>query len=58
MMTHLETENILCLEQHGFHRGHSCETQLLDFVEEIGDGLDSGMPSDIIVMALLRHLIE
>ena len=50
MMTHLETENILCPEQHGFRRGHSCETQLLDFVEEIGDGLDSGMPSDIIVM--------
>ena len=50
LMTHLETQNILCPEQHGFRRGHSCETQLLEFVEEVGDGLDSGNPSDIIIM--------
>ena len=30
IMNHLEKQEILCPEQHGFHQRRSCETQLLD----------------------------
>ena len=32
IMTHLDTHSILCTQQHGFHKGHSCETQLLSTI--------------------------
>ena len=50
MMCHLEKESILCPQQHGFRKGHSCETQLLEFFEDVSSGLDAGIPSDVIVM--------
>ena len=34
----------------GFWRGRSCETQLLEFVEEVSSGLDSGTGTDVVVM--------
>ena len=50
MMKHLESENVLCPQQHGFRKAHSCETQLLEFFEDVSSSLDSGKSSDIIVM--------
>ena len=49
-MKHLEAQNILCNEQHGFRRKRSCETQLLKFMDNITQGLDSGLSSDVIIM--------
>ena len=35
IMTHLELHGILCHQQHGFRRKRSCETQLLEFADEL-----------------------
>ena len=50
IMKHLEDQDILCDEQHGFRRKRSCETQLLKFYDDITMGLDNGYPSDVIIM--------
>ena len=50
LMQHLEDNNILNERQHGFRKGRSCETQLLEFVEEVTTGLDEGLPTDVIIM--------
>jgi hypothetical protein len=35
IMQHAEENNILYPLQHGFRKGRSCETQLIEFVEDI-----------------------
>ena len=49
-MSHLEENNILCPEQHGFRRGRSCETQLLGYVDEATVELEKGNQEDTIVL--------
>ena len=34
IFTHLESHGVLCEQQHGFRRGHSCESQLLGTVHD------------------------
>ena len=50
LMQHFEDNEILNDRQHGFRKGRSCETQLLEFVEEVTTGLDEGLPTDVIIM--------
>ena len=50
LMTHLEENNVLRTEQHGFRKTRSCETQLLDFSEELNENLEKGRQSDIVIM--------
>ena len=50
-MQHFKSNYILNDNQHGFSRGRSCETQLLDFVEELTTNLASGKQTDILIMA-------
>ena len=50
IMTHLEKNNILCSQQHGFRKGHSCETQLLELTNDITRNLDNGIQTDIVVL--------
>ncbi len=50
IMHHLDQHNILCNEQHGFRRGHSCETQLISTVHDIASELDKKHQIDMIVM--------
>ena len=50
IMQHFETYCILSDNQHGFRRGHSCETQLLEFVEELTTSLEGGRQTDIIIL--------
>ena len=40
IMDHLEENNILCAQQHGFRKKLSCETQLLEFMEELSENLE------------------
>ena len=47
---HFETHCILNDNQHGFRRGRSCETQLLEFVEELTTNLEGGRQTDIIIL--------
>ena len=69
IMKHFEDNDILSKRQHGFRRGRSCESQLLEFVEEVSAGLDSGLATDVIIMdfakafdrvnhSLLTHKLE
>jgi hypothetical protein len=38
-MQHAEENNILYSLQHGFRKGRSCETQLIEFVDDISKNL-------------------
>ena len=69
LMAHFEQHDILSKRQHGFRRGRSCESQLLEFVEEVTHGLDNGIPTDVVIMdfakafdrvnhSLLTHKLE
>ena len=50
IMQHFETHCILSDNQHGFLKGRSCETQLLEFVEELTTSLEGGRQTDIIIL--------
>ena len=54
IMSHLEKNEILCPEQHGFRRGHSCETQLLEYVDEATREIEKGNQEDTIVLDFSR----
>ena len=40
IMDHLEHNQILRPEQHGFHSYHSCETQLFEVVDDLSEALE------------------
>ena len=50
IMQHFETQCILSDNQHGFRMGRSCETQLLESVEELTTNLEGGRQTGIIVL--------
>ena len=47
---HLEQNNILTPLQHGFRRGHSCESQLLTTIQDILKGVDNNTQVDIVIL--------
>jgi hypothetical protein len=49
-MTHLEQNEILCPQQHGFRKQRSCETQLIELVEELTSDMASGQRTDVLVL--------
>jgi ribonucleases P/MRP protein subunit RPP40 len=50
MVKHLERANLIRDSQHGFTRGRSCLTNLLEFFEDVTEHLDEGKPVDIIYL--------
>ena len=50
----LEEKNILHDSQHGFRKGRSCQSNLLEFMEYITDCVDKGDPVDIIYLDLSK----
>jgi hypothetical protein len=50
IMQHAEKNNILYPLQHGFRKGRSCETQLIEFVDDISKNLQEGRQTDILIM--------
>ena len=69
IMRHFDENIILTDNQHGFRRGRSCETQLLELVEELTTNLESGKQTDVRIMdfsksfdkvnhALLLHKLQ
>ncbi|KAI8519197.1 hypothetical protein Bbelb_024540 [Branchiostoma belcheri] len=50
IMHHFEVHDVLNDSQHGFRKGRSCETQLLDFAEELTTNLESGKQTDLLIM--------
>jgi hypothetical protein len=49
-MQHSEETNILYPLQHGFRKGRSCETQLIEFVDDISKNIQEGRQTDILIM--------
>ena len=49
-MSHADTHNILYPLQHGFHTSRSCETQLLEFIDDVTLNMENGKQTDILVM--------
>ena len=50
IMSHADRHKILYPLQHGFRRGLSCETQLVDFIDDITRNMDEGKQTDCLVM--------
>ena len=59
IIEHLEKHTLVRDSQHGFVRNKSCFTNLLVFVEEVANYLDSGYPVDVIYGPTIskKHLI-
>ena len=69
IMKHADTHNILYPLQHGFRKGLSCETQLIEFVDDITRNIDAGKQTDCLIMdfskafdkvthSLLQHKLD
>ena len=50
IMTHLENNNILYDLQHGFRKSRSCESQLLQFIQELAKNNNKNIQTDLIIM--------
>jgi len=50
IMDHLTQHQILCEQQYGFRQGHSCETQLINVVEDVQRALDQQKKVDLIML--------
>ncbi|XP_076469695.1 uncharacterized protein LOC143300024 [Babylonia areolata] len=53
-MTYLEENSILGDEKRGFCRLYSCESQFLEFFEELTASLDRGGQVDVVVMDFVK----
>jgi hypothetical protein len=49
-MAHADKHRILHPLQHGFRKGLSCDTQLVEFVDDITRNIDSGEQTDCLIM--------
>ena len=54
-MHHLDDNNILFANQHGFWKTHSCETQLILAVEDLAMNLDHGGQMDMIILDFCKE---
>jgi hypothetical protein len=50
VMTHLDQHNLLCQEQHGFRKGHSCESQLINTMHDLTSASDINKQTDMVIM--------
>ena len=50
IMNHLEENKLLCDNQHGFRKMRSCESQLIQFIDELAKSLVGGRQVDVAVM--------
>lgn len=50
IMAHLDRNNLLFQNQHGFRSRLSCETQLIEFTQDLFDTLNQGGQTDVVVM--------
>ena len=50
VLHHLQKYNILCEEQHGFRSGRSCETQLLNTINDLTKNLNERHQTDVILL--------
>ena len=51
---HLESQNILCDAQHGFHKRRSCDTQLISTINDFAAALNEGYEINAIFLDLSK----
>jgi len=49
-LNHVQHNNILINNQHGFRSGFSCQTQLISLVEDTSHAMDRGFQTDVILL--------
>jgi hypothetical protein len=49
-MTHADNHNILYSIQHGFRKNRSCETQLLEFIDDVTKNMENSFQTDVLIM--------
>ena len=54
IMNHADKNNILYPLQRGFRSKRSCETQLIEFIDEITINMSSGKQTDILIMDFIK----
>jgi hypothetical protein len=47
-MEHLIKNNLLAQEQHGFVKGKSCTTNLIEYLDILTDAFHNGIPIDVL----------
>jgi hypothetical protein len=52
IMSHADKYNILYPFQHGFRKFRSCETQLIEFIDDVTRNLDDGKQTNVLIMNL------
>ena len=57
LMKHASQNNIFYALQHGFKDRRSCETQLLEFVQDIVTNMQDGLQTDVCVCWIFRRLL-
>ena len=50
IMDHINTNNILINNQHGFRSGVSCQTQLISLIDDIACAMDNHYQTDLILL--------
>lgn len=50
IMSHADYQNILYPLQHGFRQHRSCETQLLEFIDDVSKNLENSTQTDVLIM--------
>ena len=50
LLCHLVDQGLLSSEQHGFHPGRSCSTQMLQFFDAVSKELEQANPVDVVYM--------
>ena len=50
MLNYLENNKIISPLQHGFHKGHSCESQLILTMHDIMQNFDSKQLTDLVIL--------
>ena len=51
---HLDQHNLIADTQHGFRKGKSCTTNLLDHLEALTKQVDEGIPVDVVYLDLAK----
>jgi hypothetical protein len=57
-MRHAERNNILYPLQHGFRSKRSCETQLLECIDDLTMNLENGKQTDLLILDFSKPLIK
>lgn len=50
LISHLQDNNFFCTTQHGFRKGLSCDTQLIEFSHDIAASIDNGCQVDCVFL--------